>query len=91
VKRSVGIDFPDRENRRAIREFFRSWEGEDLVSGRTCECGYVRGLHGGLSTKGESSYMVEDAPTTTEHGHRRCFMGIVQGTVSREVPIRRMH
>jgi hypothetical protein len=26
------------------------------------------GPHGGLSTEGEHSFMVEDAPTTTEHG-----------------------
>jgi hypothetical protein len=31
----------------------------------------------GISTKGELSSMVEDTPTTTEHGHQRCIMGIV--------------
>jgi hypothetical protein len=35
------------------------------------------GLHGGLLTKGERSSMVEDAPTTAEHGRRRCVMGTI--------------
>ena len=39
------------------------------------------GTHGGLSTKGECSSMVEDAPTTTEHGRRRRVMGTVQWVV----------
>jgi hypothetical protein len=30
--------------------------------------------------------MVEDAPTTVEHGHRRRVMGTIRGTVLREVP-----
>jgi hypothetical protein len=29
--------------------------------------------------------MVEDAPTVIKHGHRRCFMGTIQGTVLEEV------
>jgi hypothetical protein len=33
-------------------------------------------LHGSLSVEGEHSYLVEDTPTTTEHGHRRHVMGI---------------
>jgi hypothetical protein len=37
------------------------------------------GLHGSLSTEGEHSSMVEDAPATTEHGRRRRVMGIVRG------------
>jgi hypothetical protein len=39
------------------------------------------GLHGGLSTEGERSSMVEDAPATIEHGRRRRVMGTVRGTV----------
>jgi hypothetical protein len=35
------------------------------------------GLHGSLSTKGECSSMVEDAPTAFEHGRQRCVMGTV--------------
>jgi hypothetical protein len=35
--------------------------------------------------------MVEDAPTIAEHGRRRRVMGIVRGTVLREVPFRRIH
>jgi hypothetical protein len=35
--------------------------------------------------------MVEDAPATIEHGRRRHVMGIVRGTVLREVPIRGIH
>jgi hypothetical protein len=31
--------------------------------------------------------MVEDAPATFEHGHRRRVMGTVRGTVLREVAI----
>jgi hypothetical protein len=49
------------------------------------------GLHGSLSTEGEHSSMVEDAPTTAEHGHRRRVMGTVRGTVPREVPFRGIH
>jgi hypothetical protein len=30
--------------------------------------------------------MVEEAPATFEHGHRRCVMGIVRGTIPGEVP-----
>ena len=48
-------------------------------------------LHGGISVEGESSPMVEDTPTTTEHGRRGCVMGTVQGTVLREVPFRGIH
>jgi hypothetical protein len=44
------------------------------------------GLHGGLSTEGERSSMVEDAPAAAEHGHGRRVMGTVRGTVPREVP-----
>jgi hypothetical protein len=29
--------------------------------------------------------MVEDAPTSTKHGRRRCVMGIVRGMVLGEV------
>jgi hypothetical protein len=39
------------------------------------------GLHGGISTKGEHSSMVEDALATIEHGLQIHFMGTVQGTV----------
>jgi hypothetical protein len=35
------------------------------------------GLHGGLPTEEEHSYMAEDAPATFEHGRRRRVMGIV--------------
>jgi hypothetical protein len=35
------------------------------------------GLHGDLSTEGENSSMVEDAPVTIEHSHRRRVMGTV--------------
>jgi hypothetical protein len=49
------------------------------------------GLHGGLSTEGERSSMVEDAPATIEHGRRRRVMGTVRGMVPREVPIRGIH
>jgi hypothetical protein len=35
------------------------------------------GPHGGLSTEGERSSMVEDTPTTTEHGRQRRVMGTV--------------
>jgi hypothetical protein len=45
----------------------------------------------GISTEGELSSMVEDAPTTAEHGHRRCVMGTIQGMVPREVPFRGIH
>jgi hypothetical protein len=44
-----------------------------------------------ISTKGECSSMVEDAPATTEHGHRRCVMRTIRGTVPREVPIKGIH
>jgi hypothetical protein len=43
------------------------------------------GPHGGLSTEGERSSMVEDTPPTIEHGHQRRFMGIVRGMVPGEV------
>jgi hypothetical protein len=36
------------------------------------------GLYGGISTEGESSSMVEDAPAAIEHGHQRLVMGTVQ-------------
>jgi len=42
-------------------------------------------LHGGLLAERESSFIMEDAPATTEHGHRRSVMGIVQGEVLGEV------
>jgi hypothetical protein len=35
--------------------------------------------------------MVEDPPATIEHGRRRRVMGIVQGMIPREVPIRGIH
>jgi hypothetical protein len=38
-------------------------------------------MHGGISVEGECSSMVEDAPTSTKHGHQRCVMGTVRGTV----------
>jgi hypothetical protein len=49
------------------------------------------GLHGGLSTEGEYSSMVEDAPAAAEHGRRRCVVETVRGTVLREVPFRGIH
>jgi hypothetical protein len=49
------------------------------------------GLHGGLSTKGERSSMVEDAPTAAEHGRRRRVMGTIRGTVLGEVSFRGIH
>jgi hypothetical protein len=49
------------------------------------------GLHGGISTKGERSSIVEDASTAAEHGRRRHVMGTVRGTVLREVPFRGIH
>jgi hypothetical protein len=49
------------------------------------------GLHGGISTEGERSSMVEDAPATIEHGRRRRVMGTVRGMVLREVSIRGIH
>jgi hypothetical protein len=45
----------------------------------------------GLSTEGERSSMVEDAPTIAEHGRRRRVMGTVRGMVLREVPFRGIH
>jgi hypothetical protein len=35
------------------------------------------GPHGGISSEGERSSMVEDSPTAIEHGRRRCVMGTV--------------
>jgi hypothetical protein len=35
--------------------------------------------------------MVEDAPTSTKHGCRRCVMGVVRGTILREVLVRGNH
>jgi hypothetical protein len=35
--------------------------------------------------------MVEDTPTTIEHGCQRRIMGTIQGMVPREVPIRVIH
>jgi hypothetical protein len=49
------------------------------------------GPHGGLSTEGERSSMVEDAPAIAEHGRGRRVMGTVRGTVPREVPFRGIH
>jgi hypothetical protein len=49
------------------------------------------GPHGGLSTEGECSSMVEDTPTPAEHGHRRRVMGTVRGTVLGEVSLRGIH
>jgi hypothetical protein len=49
------------------------------------------GPHGGLSTEGEHSFMVEDSPTAAEHGRQRRVMGTVQGMVLREVPFRGIH
>ena len=49
------------------------------------------GPQGGLSIEGEHSSMVEDTPTTVEHGHRRHVMGNIQGTVLRELSIRVIH
>jgi hypothetical protein len=43
------------------------------------------GSHGGLSTKGEHSSMVEDASAYFEHGHQRCVMGTVRGNILSEV------
>jgi hypothetical protein len=37
--------------------------------------------------KGKRVSMVEDAPTTIEHGSRRHVMGTVQGIVLREVSV----
>jgi hypothetical protein len=51
-----------------------------------------RSLHpGGLSTEGERSSMVEDAPTAAEHGRRRRVMGTVRGAVPGEVSLRGIH
>jgi hypothetical protein len=46
-------------------------------------CDYLQheGTHGGLSTKGEHSSMVEDTPIIFEHGSRRHVMGTVRGMV----------
>jgi hypothetical protein len=49
------------------------------------------GPHGNLSTEGEHSSMVEDAPATAEHGRGRRVMGTVRGTVLRELPFRGIH
>jgi hypothetical protein len=35
--------------------------------------------------------MVEDAPTTIEHGFQRRVMGTIRGMVPREVPTRGIH
>jgi hypothetical protein len=43
------------------------------------------GPHGSLSTEGERSSMMEDAPTAIENGSRRRVMGTVQGMVPGEV------
>jgi hypothetical protein len=48
-------------------------------------------VHGGISTEGEHSSMVEDTPATIEHGRRRRVMGTVRGTVLREVSVRGIH
>jgi hypothetical protein len=48
-------------------------------------------LHGGILVEGEISPMVEDTPTTTEHGRRRRVMGIVRGAVLGEVFVRGIH
>jgi hypothetical protein len=48
-------------------------------------------LHGSISAEGERSSMVEDAPTTTEHGLRRRVMGTVRGVVLGEVFFRGIH
>jgi len=47
--------------------------------------------HGGILVDWEHSYMVEDAPTSTKHGHRRRIMGTVRGEVPGEVLIRGIH
>jgi hypothetical protein len=44
-----------------------------------------------ISTEGEHSSMVEDAPATTEHDRRKSVIGTVRGMVSREVPIKGIH
>jgi hypothetical protein len=49
------------------------------------------GPHGGLSTQGKCSSLVEDTTATIEHDRQRCVMGTVQQTFSREVPIRGIH
>jgi hypothetical protein len=49
------------------------------------------GLHGGLSVEGDHSAMVEDAPGTTEHGHRRRVMGTILGVVPGEVSVSGIH
>jgi hypothetical protein len=49
------------------------------------------GLHGSLLFEGELSSMVEDAPTSTKHGHQRRVMGTVRGAVPREVYFRGIH
>jgi hypothetical protein len=46
---------------------------------------------GGLSTEGEHYYMMEDTPSTIEHGHQRRVMGIVQGAVLGEVFVKGIH
>jgi hypothetical protein len=48
-------------------------------------------MHGGISTEGECSSMVEDVPATIEHGRRRRVMVTIQGEVPREVFVKRIH
>jgi hypothetical protein len=48
-------------------------------------------MHGGLSVEGERSSMVEDAPTSIEHGLQRCVMIIVRGMVPGEVFVKGIH
>jgi hypothetical protein len=48
-------------------------------------------LHGGLSTEGECSSMVENTPTVVERGYRRHVMRTDREMVPREVPFRGIH
>ena len=66
--------------------------GEDGDVLRTSQLNLLlEGLRGGLSTEGERSSMVEDAPAATEHGCGRRVLGAVRGTVPREVPFKGIH
>jgi len=42
-------------------------------------------IHGGISTEGECSTLVEDTATSTKHDQQRCVMGVFRGTVPGEV------
>jgi hypothetical protein len=48
-------------------------------------------MHGSISAEGEFSSMVEDAPTSIEHGRLRHVMVTIIGTVLGEVFVRGIH